>query len=104
MQAHYPDLEMNVTNLVSAADGDNPRLELDQQALDAKRSLQDGANVDRNAPWREDIIRLLNDSLATELVCSCVTSATTSLQRPGNRPRSPTNFCSMPRKKQSTPT
>lgn len=44
-------------------------LKLDQKALErAKKSLEDGAVVDK-APWRADIIRLLNDSLATELVC-----------------------------------
>lgn len=45
-------------------------LQLDQQALErAKRSLEDGAVVDTMGPWRQDIIALLNDSLATELVC-----------------------------------
>ena len=45
-------------------------LQLDEKALKAaKRSLQDGAVVDDKSPWREDIIRLLNGSLATELVC-----------------------------------
>jgi bacterioferritin len=43
---------------------------LDQAALDAARcSLDDGAVTPGYGPWREDIIRLLNDSLATELVC-----------------------------------
>jgi bacterioferritin len=46
------------------------RLELDQQGLEnAKRSLDQGAVVPSYGPWREDIIRLLNDALATELVC-----------------------------------
>ena len=45
-------------------------LKLDEKALElAKRSLDDGAVVDEKSPWREDIIKLLNDSLATELVC-----------------------------------
>ncbi|MDP9043814.1 MAG: ferritin-like domain-containing protein [Pseudomonadota bacterium] len=49
----------------------NPeRLVLDEQALDnAKRSLGDGAVTPSYGPWREDVIKLLNDSLATELVC-----------------------------------
>ena len=50
----------------------NPRerLELDQSALDAaKRSLEKGAVTPSYGPWREDIIKLLNDSLATEIVC-----------------------------------
>ncbi len=46
------------------------RLELDQQGLEnAKRSLDQGAVVPSYGPWREDIIKLLNDALATELVC-----------------------------------
>ncbi|WP_407715697.1 bacterioferritin [Comamonas testosteroni] len=45
-------------------------LKIDAQALErAKRSLDDGAVVEEKSPWREDIIQLLNDSLATELVC-----------------------------------
>ncbi|GAB2479530.1 ferritin-like domain-containing protein [Comamonas humi] len=45
-------------------------LVLDQQRLDAaKQSLDDGAVTPDFGPWREDIIQLLNDSLATELVC-----------------------------------
>lgn len=46
------------------------KLVLDQKRLDAaKKSLDDGAVTPDFGPWREDIIRLLNDSLATELVC-----------------------------------
>ena len=46
------------------------RLALDEQGLaDAKSSLDEGAVVPSYGPWREDIIKLLNDSLATELVC-----------------------------------
>jgi len=45
-------------------------LVLDQAALDAaKQSLDQGAMTPSYGPWREDIIKLLNDSLATELVC-----------------------------------
>lgn len=45
-------------------------LKLDAKALEkAKRSLDDGAVIEEKNPWREDIIKLLNDSLATELVC-----------------------------------
>ena len=44
------------------------RLVLNEQNLEnAKRSLDDGAVVPSYGPWREDIIKLLNDSLATEL-------------------------------------
>lgn len=43
---------------------------LDEGRLDeAKRSLDQGAVVPSSGPWREDIVKLLNDSLATELVC-----------------------------------
>ncbi len=45
-------------------------LVLDQAAINAaKRSLDKGAVTPNYGPWREDIIKLLNDSLATELVC-----------------------------------
>ncbi len=56
-----------VTQLVVAND---KRLVLDEAAIDsARRSLDDGAVTPSYGPWREDIIKLLNDSLATELVC-----------------------------------
>jgi bacterioferritin len=41
----------------------------DQGIQNAKKSLDDGAVTPSYGPWREDIIKLLNDSLATELVC-----------------------------------
>jgi bacterioferritin len=45
-------------------------LKLDQGALDAaKNNLEQGAITPAYGPWREDIAKLLNDSLATELVC-----------------------------------
>ena len=45
-------------------------LKLDQGALDAaKNNLEQGAITPAYGPWREDIVKLLNDSLATELVC-----------------------------------
>src|SRR5512133_1308065 len=45
-------------------------LVLDEAGLDAaKRSLDQGAVTPSYGPWREDIIKLLNDALATELVC-----------------------------------
>jgi bacterioferritin len=47
------------------------RLVLDEGALDAaKRSLDQGAVTPSYGPWREDIIKLLNDALATEIVCT----------------------------------
>lgn len=46
-------------------------MKLNVQALNAaKQSLDKGAITPSYGPWREDIIRLLNDSLATELVCN----------------------------------
>jgi len=47
------------------------RLQLDQGALEAaKRSLEKGAVTPSYGPWREDIIKLLNGALATEIVCT----------------------------------
>ena len=51
--------------------GQNERLQLDEGALEAaKRSLEKGAVTPSYGPWREDIIKLLNDALATEIVCT----------------------------------
>lgn len=45
-------------------------LELDQAALDkARKNLDDGAVTPSYGPWRDSIVKLLNDALATELVC-----------------------------------
>ena len=45
-------------------------LNLDESAIDAARkSLDDGAVTPAYGPHREAIIKLLNDALATELVC-----------------------------------
>jgi len=55
----------------SAAQGAAERLQLDESALEAaKRSIEKGAVTPSYGPWREDIIRLLNDALATEIVCT----------------------------------
>jgi len=46
------------------------RLVLNNDAIDAaKRSIGDGPITPGYGPWRDDIVRLLNDALATELVC-----------------------------------
>ena len=46
------------------------KLELDTAALDrARKNLDDGAVTPSYGPWRDAIVKLLNDSLATELVC-----------------------------------
>lgn len=45
-------------------------LTLDEGAIEAaKRSLDDGAITPSYGPWRDSIVKLLNDALATELVC-----------------------------------
>ena len=50
--------------------GKDERLVLNEGGLEAaKRSLDEGAVTPSYGPWREDIIKLLNDALATELVC-----------------------------------
>ena len=55
----------NVTALPTAG-----RLTLDEAAIDnARRSLEQGAMTPHYGPWRDDIVKFLNDSLATELVC-----------------------------------
>lgn len=47
-----------------------PHLELDEAALKAAASsLDDGAVTPSYGPWRDEIVKLLNDALATELVC-----------------------------------
>lgn len=57
----------NVTTLPVTS---HERLTLDEAGLEAaKRSLTEGAVTPSYGPWRDDIITLLNDSLATELVC-----------------------------------
>ena len=43
---------------------------LNEAAIDAaRRNLTQGSVTPHYGPWRKDIIKLLNDSLATELVC-----------------------------------
>ncbi|MGJ7607740.1 ferritin-like domain-containing protein [Variovorax sp. LT1R20] len=45
-------------------------LVLDQGAIDAAgQSLDEGAVTPSYGPWRDDVVKLLNDALATELVC-----------------------------------
>ena len=46
-------------------------LKLNQTAIDeAKKHISDGAVTPAAGPWREDILKMLNDSLATELTCT----------------------------------
>ena len=45
-------------------------LKLDEAGLNAARNhLDDGAVTPAYGPWRDDIVRLLNGALATELTC-----------------------------------
>ena len=51
-------------------DAPQQRLALDESAIEAaKRSLDEGAVTPSYGPWRDAIVKLLNDALATELVC-----------------------------------
>ncbi len=59
-----------VANNQSTSASKGERLVLDDTRLEeAKRSLDQGAVTPSYGPWREDVIKLLNDALATELVC-----------------------------------
>jgi bacterioferritin len=59
-----------ISNVKKLPVAEQPHMQLDKSALEAaKQSLEQGAITPSYGPWREDIIKLLNDSLATELVC-----------------------------------
>jgi len=62
---------MNTVALASSSDtDDHAPLKLDEAGLEAARSsLDEGAVTPSNERWRADIVKLLNDALATELVC-----------------------------------
>src|SRR5664279_2498471 len=61
---------MNTASKVKSLPQAEEHLTLDEDALKAaKRSLEQGAVTPSYGPWREDIIKLLNDALATEIVC-----------------------------------
>jgi len=58
------------SNVKSLAVTERKAMVLDKAAIEAARhSLDDGAVTPSYGPWRKEIIQLLNDSLATELVC-----------------------------------
>ena len=60
------------TNVKQLPAADTARMVLDETAMAAaRRSLDQGAVTPSygTGPWRKDVIKLLNDSLATELVC-----------------------------------
>jgi bacterioferritin len=57
----------NVTTLPLA---ERKPMALDDAAIEAARhSLDQGAVTPSSGPWRSELIKLLNDSLATELMC-----------------------------------
>jgi bacterioferritin len=46
------------------------RLRLDDKAIEAaKRNSEEGVVTPAYGPWRDEIVRLLNDALATEITC-----------------------------------
>ena len=58
------------TNVKHLPVSEHQQMALDMTAIDAARhSLDQGAVTPSFGPWRAGIIALLNDSLATELVC-----------------------------------
>jgi bacterioferritin len=58
------------SNVESLPNAKPQRLKLDESAIEsARQSLDQGAVTPHYGPWRQDVIDLLNDSLATELVC-----------------------------------
>ena len=60
------------TNVKQLPVADSARMVLDETAIAKARSSLDQGAVTPNygtGPWRKDLIKLLNDSLATELVC-----------------------------------
>lgn len=61
-------MKVDVSSSSKAAQ--HKHLVLDQGGLDAARnSLDEGAVTPSYGPWRDDVVKLLNDALATELVC-----------------------------------
>ena len=60
----------NKVEQLRIAEGDHPRMTLDEGAIEAaKKNIDRGAVTPHAGPWVQDIVKLLNDSLATELVC-----------------------------------
>jgi len=57
-------------NAKTPAGAETQRLKLDERAIEAAgKELDEGAVTPSYGPWRDDIVKLLNDALATELVC-----------------------------------
>jgi bacterioferritin len=58
------------TNVKALPQVEREPMRLDAQAIEAtKRDLDQGTVTPHHGPWREGITALLNDALATELVC-----------------------------------
>jgi bacterioferritin len=63
-------IKQRSSNVKTLPQVEHEPMRLDAQALEAaKRDLDQGAVTPNHSPWREGIIALLNDALATELVC-----------------------------------
>ena len=62
---------MNANASTATGAARHQRLVLDEQAIGAAaKSLDEGAvTPSYGPPWRDDVLKLLNDALATELVC-----------------------------------
>ena len=59
------------SNITALPVAETKPMRLNEAAIDAaRRSLDQGAVTPSYGPWREDIIKLLNDALATEIVCT----------------------------------
>lgn len=66
----YPPFGQHGQNTMNTMTNASGEMRLDESALDAVRSsLDQGAVTPAYGPHREAIIKLLNDALATELVC-----------------------------------
>jgi bacterioferritin len=66
MKLAEPKTKVQLEDVSARAEG----LQLDHVALKAaSKNLGDGAVTPSSSEWTKDIVRLLNDSLATELVC-----------------------------------
>jgi len=64
------DTRGGLSNVKRLPAADHKHMVLDEAAIEAaKRSLDKGALTPHYGPWSMDVVRLLNDSLATELVC-----------------------------------
>ena len=52
------------------AAGTSARMQLDERAIEAsKSSIDEGVVTPSYGPWRDDLIQLLNEALATEITC-----------------------------------